>query len=64
MGNDGYWQDGYWHGKMIDGYPASYFSSGKFEYPWEKSYKNNLDIPKQSAIVMGNEGNKEELKGE
>jgi len=31
----GKWVDGYWNGSLVDGYPASYFDSGRFEFPWE-----------------------------
>ena len=30
------WKDGYWTGKMIDGYPETYFENDRFEYPWQK----------------------------
>ena len=28
---------------MRDGYPASYFDNGRFEFPWEKDIKKPLD---------------------
>jgi len=31
------WQDGYWVGNMIDGYPASYTEDGQFKFPWQKN---------------------------
>lgn len=31
------WQDGYWTGRLKDGYPESYFDDeGRFSFPWEK----------------------------
>lgn len=30
------WEDGYWCGELVDGYPSVYFEGEKFKYPWEK----------------------------
>jgi len=46
------WVDGYWQGKMRDGYPESYFESGRFEYPWEKNVKKVLDSQTKCDIVV------------
>lgn len=39
MENNGKYIDGYWQGKMINGYPASYFDNDKFQFPFEKKMK-------------------------
>ena len=55
------WVDGYWNGKMVNGYPATYFSNGHFEYPWEKNVEKKSDTEqlhltpaKQCDIVLKN----------
>jgi hypothetical protein len=34
------WEDGYWKGKQVDGYPETYFDNDTFEYPWQKNVKS------------------------
>lgn len=37
------WVDGYWTGRLVDGYPETYFDNGRFEYPWEKNCEKVID---------------------
>ena len=43
----GHWENGYWIGQKIDGYPSTYFDSGTFKYPWQKS---SLEDSKSSRL--------------
>lgn len=50
------WENGYWTGPMINGYPASYYDDGFFQYPWEKA------IALQDAIKKEAKNNGEATK--
>jgi hypothetical protein len=40
------WKDGYWIGKLKDGYPESYFDeNGKFRFPWDRG-----ELPKETEL--------------
>jgi hypothetical protein len=43
--NDGYWEDGYWKGKLKDGYPLTYFEDDTFRYPFQNELTSENIVP-------------------
>lgn len=46
------WENGYWTGNLINGYPESYYDNGYLQYPWEKDIKKSETLEEKTCLTQ------------